>query len=99
VFVRIGNGKNTYAFINTVLVIVVFSFAVIKIESSRSLRHGADSRITTLDVVNEVTHRMMLAEALGKGVMFRGFYEDGQNLPQWQQPSCPDSKRISTGRQ
>lgn len=25
--------------------------------------------ITTLDVVNEVTHRMMLAEALGSGVI------------------------------
>jgi hypothetical protein len=27
--------------------------------------------ITTLDVVNEVTHRMMLAEALGSGVIKR----------------------------
>ena len=32
--------------------------------------------ITTLDVVNEVTHRMMLAEALGKGVIKRDRVRD-----------------------
>jgi predicted nucleic acid-binding protein len=32
--------------------------------------------ITTLDVVNEVTHRMMLAEALGSGVIKRDRVRD-----------------------
>jgi predicted nucleic acid-binding protein len=32
--------------------------------------------ITSLDVVNEVTHRMMLAEALGKGVIKRDSVRD-----------------------
>ncbi|MBI2179304.1 MAG: PIN domain-containing protein [Deltaproteobacteria bacterium] len=32
--------------------------------------------ITTLDVVNEVTHRMMLAEALGRGVIKRDSVRD-----------------------
>lgn len=32
--------------------------------------------ITTLDVVNEVTHRMMLAEALGSGVIKRDSVRD-----------------------
>jgi len=32
--------------------------------------------ITTLDVVNEITHRMMLAEALGKGVIKRDRVRD-----------------------
>src|SRR6266498_3609499 len=32
--------------------------------------------ITTLDVVNEVTHRMMLAEALGSGVIRRDSVRD-----------------------
>jgi len=32
--------------------------------------------ITTLDVVNEVTHRMMLAEAVGRGVIKRDSARD-----------------------
>ena len=41
--------------------------------SARSLRHRAGSR---LDVVNEVTHRMMLAEALGSGAIKRDSVRD-----------------------
>ena len=38
--------------------------------------------ITTLDVFNEVTHRMMLAEALGKGVIKRDSVRGG-DLRAW----------------
>ena len=39
--------------------------------------------ITTLDVVNEVTHRMMLAEALGRGVIKRDRVRDLRD--KWQE--------------
>ena len=52
--------------------------------------------ITTLDVVNEVTHRMMLAEALGNGVIkrdrvrdLRGKWREIANLTEyWEQTSA-----------